>query len=105
MDVLPAAVRRLLFSQSEEFPVFHLFRRALFGAVSGTGKRFPPDSNDAHLPAGGATATKSRKTTADQIHAQLREADARGRCTHVLSDLLPENRDTSGCSLSHVMLK
>lgn len=95
MDVLPAAVRRLLFSQSEEFPVFHLFRRALFGAVSGTGKRFPPDSNDAHLPAGGA----------DQIHAQPREADARGRCTHVLSDLLPENRDTSGCSLSHVMLK
>ncbi|CAF95169.1 unnamed protein product [Tetraodon nigroviridis] len=35
--VLPAAARRLLFSQWEEFPVVHLLLRALFGAASGTG--------------------------------------------------------------------
>uniref|UniRef100_H3CL05 DC-STAMP domain containing 1 n=1 Tax=Tetraodon nigroviridis TaxID=99883 RepID=H3CL05_TETNG len=34
---MPAAARRLLFSQWEEFPVVHLLLRALFGAASGTG--------------------------------------------------------------------
>ncbi|TWW79837.1 hypothetical protein D4764_10G0008670, partial [Takifugu flavidus] len=37
MAVLPAAVRRLLFSQPQEFPVFHLLLRVLFGVVTGTG--------------------------------------------------------------------
>ncbi|XP_030606486.1 E3 ubiquitin-protein ligase DCST1 [Archocentrus centrarchus] len=33
---LPSAARRVLFSQSEDFPVAHLVFRALFGAASGT---------------------------------------------------------------------
>ncbi|XP_070823080.1 E3 ubiquitin-protein ligase DCST1 [Chaetodon trifascialis] len=36
LTVLPPAVHRFLFSQSEEFQVAHLVFRALFGAVSGT---------------------------------------------------------------------
>ncbi|XP_040899645.1 E3 ubiquitin-protein ligase DCST1 [Toxotes jaculatrix] len=36
LTVLPPAVHRFLFSQSEEYVVAHLFLRALFGAVSGT---------------------------------------------------------------------
>ncbi|XP_044062730.1 E3 ubiquitin-protein ligase DCST1 isoform X2 [Siniperca chuatsi] len=35
LAVLPAAIHRFLFSQSEEFRVAHLVLRALFGAVSG----------------------------------------------------------------------
>nr|XP_046255963.1 E3 ubiquitin-protein ligase DCST1 isoform X10 [Scatophagus argus] len=36
LTVLPPAIHRFLFSQSEEFQVVHLILRALFGAVSGT---------------------------------------------------------------------
>ncbi|KAM7382756.1 hypothetical protein PAMP_002473 [Pampus punctatissimus] len=36
LTVLPAAIHRFLFSQSEEFLVAHLVFRALFGAASGT---------------------------------------------------------------------